>query len=352
MASDFDATTPSATCSTRRGRGALPFQQGGPVPALLGAVVVLLGCRSQAGAPETAPTSGSGAAAPLVGADPAVPSGTSGALEITPLGPGRFALRSAGSLELSASARIERRTTAGAYEPVALAGGFRLSEVCDTGGSPASDCITLGAGETRVPGAWNGGACAGPCCPSGAPQSAPSEGVYRLVASGCGARGGQWVSPDFTLPLSINALYRARAAAQLEVATVARLHALDVVEDIAESEQRIAGFAVESGSEVALAGDRVAALARWLTGDGFDDRVVRRCKRAEAYGFRAVRKLPGGGDERTEIAVDFNCNSVAVVHDESGKSLRSDAFFDASREALIELVKSAMPGALGRASTR
>jgi hypothetical protein len=175
--------------------------------------------------------------------------------------------------------------------------------------------------------------------------------VYRLVASGCGGRG-QWVSPDFTMPASINALYRARSAAQLEAATVARLHALDVVEDIAVSEQRLAGFAVESGSEVALPGDQVAPLARWLESDGFDDRVVRRCKRADAYGFRAVRKLPGGGEEGTEIAVDFNCNSVAVVHDESGKRLRSDAFFDASRAALIEIVKSAMPGALGRASTR
>jgi hypothetical protein len=308
----------------------------------------LLGCRSQAGTPETAPTSGSAAAEPLEVVHPVEPPGT---LEIAPLGPGRFALRSAGSVEVSASARIERRTTAGAYELVALSGGFPLSEVCNTGGPPASDCITLGAGETRVPGAWNGGPCAGACCPSGAPQSAPSEGVYRLVASGCGGRGGQWMSPDFMLPPSTNALYRARAAAQLEAATVARLHALDVVEDIAASEQRVAGFAVKSGSEVALAGDQVAALARWLTGDGFDDRVVRRCKRADAYGFLAVRKLPDG-DERTEVAVDFGCNSVAVVYDESGKRLRSDAFFDASREELIEIVKSAMPGALGRASTR
>src|SRR5690606_19084892 len=119
------------------------------------------------------------------------------------------------------------------------------------------------------------------------------------------ARGGQWVSPDFRLPASINAMYRARAALHLESATAARLHALDVVDDLAVNGRRIAGFAVVNGSEVELPRDRVLALARWLTGDGFDDRVVRRCKRADAYGFRAVRKVPGGGNERTELAIDF-----------------------------------------------
>jgi hypothetical protein len=95
----------------------------------------------------------------------------------------------------------------------------------------------------------------------------------------------------------------------------------------------------------------VGALARWLAGSGFDDEVVRRCKRADAFGFRVVRKPTELAPEVTEVAVDLNCNSIGVVYQEGEQRLRSDAFFDASREELIAILNSAMPSA-GRSSAR
>jgi hypothetical protein len=188
--------------------------------------------------------------------------------------------------------------------------------------------------------------------PSGSSLAEPRPGaVYRFVILPCDEPKMRWPGPEFELPTSSKALYRARSAARVESATVMQLNALDAVDDLAPDAGRVAGVAVARGTEALLSSDGVAALARWLAGPGFDDQVVRRCKRADAFGFRVVRKPTELAPEVTEVAVDLNCNSIGVVYQEGEKRLRSDAFFDASREALIAILNSAMPGAV-RSSAR
>jgi hypothetical protein len=318
----------------------------------LGASPLGFGCRSQ-GSPD-AVAAREAPSSEVVGAtEPAGPSSRSpvGALDIIDLGPGRFAVRANTLLQLASMATLERRTGSNGFVAVPLEGGFSLTESCEKPASPASGCRTLRAGEVLALLGWDGGNCAGPCCPS--PAAAPTQsGAYRLVISQCGDPNVRWTGPEFSLPRTTNAIYRARAAVLIESASVMQLRALDVVADLAPDPGRVAGVAIVAGTEVALNSEGVSALGRWLGGAGFDDRVVRRCKRGDAFGVRIVRKPPGLDPELTEVAVDLSCNSLAVVHQEGLRRSRFDSFFDASREELVQILKNAMPKALDPSAPR
>ena len=108
---------------------------------------------------------------------------------------------------------------------------------------------------------------------------------------------------------------------------------------------RIAGYATVS-TEIPLSEPLVTELAQWLSGPGFKDDVLRRCKRANAIGFRGVRRAPGLDlNEATEVAVDLHCNSIAVVYQEGAVRRRMDAFFDPSRPVLMGILERAKEGA-------
>lgn len=307
------------------------------------ALAFLASCRAPGGGTE-AVTSG----APAVDARPlAAPPPT---VDWIDLGVGRFAVRATTSISLAADAQIQKKTAAGSFAAVSLEPGFRLTDECGkpTGGS---DCRTLSAGEVIVPAAWDGADCAGACCPT-RDADPLHPGVHRWVVSGCPTSASSastplWESPEFTIPSLYRVLYRARAAAHLHTARVARLDALSDDEADTTSPDRIAGYATIA-AEVPLSEQLVSELAQWLSGPGFKDDVLRRCKRANAFGFRGVRRAPGLDlNEATEIAVDLHCNSIAVVYQEGAMRRRMDAFFDPSRPVLQDILERALPAAHG-----
>jgi hypothetical protein len=194
-----------------------------------------------------------------------------------------------------------------------------------------------------VPPAWDGSNCAGPCCPERT-EDPRHFGVYRWLISNCSA-SVHWESPLFTMPSKRNALYRIRAAMHLSGVSVAQLDALSAEESIAASPDRIAGYSL-AGPELPLSAPLVSELAHWLGGPGFKDDVLRRCKRGKAFGFRGVRRAPGHDlAEDTELALDLNCNSIALVYQEGAVRRRMDSFFDPSRPVMLHLLEQVVPAA-------
>jgi hypothetical protein len=60
-------------------------------------------------------------------------------------------------------------------------------------------------------------------------------------------------------------------------------------------------------------------------------------------GVLLARKLPDGTEDRTEIAVDFACNSVIAVREQDHRRVATASFFDASRPRLLSIVQRALP---------
>jgi hypothetical protein len=146
------------------------------------------------------------------------------------------------------------------------------------------------------------------------------------------------------MPRTSGALVRLRAASHVTRALLTTLDSGDVVDSVDPSEDRLAGVR-RVGDEVVLPPALVAELADWLRQpQGFDDRVVRRCERQNGFGFRLVREVSGLEAEVSEIAIDLNCNSIAIVNQEGERRRRADAFFDTSRPAALALLRAAMPG--------
>jgi hypothetical protein len=82
--------------------------------------------------------------------------------------------------------------------------------------------------------------------------------------------------------------------------------------------------------------------------NGFDDEVMKRCAVEHLVGVRVVRRLATTGPPRTEtveIAMDFLCNKLFIVHGgERGSERRVHAtHFDPSRAAWIGWAKRALP---------
>jgi hypothetical protein len=268
------------------------------------------------------------------------------------LGAGRFALRADQPVALAAEVELEQKLASGTFAPVVLDVALPLAGDCAPRAARAS-CRTLTTGELVLPGAWDGSSCAGPCCPA-TPADPRHSGTFRWVVSGCPTSGGSGSapalsarspSPDFALPSGYRALYRSRAAAHLRGASVARIDALSADDGATPSPDRIAGHAT-LGAEVQLDEPLVGELSQWLSGPGFEDDVLRRCKRADAFGFRGVRRAPGVDlEEDTEIAIDLHCSSIAVIYREGAIRRRMDAFFDPSRAIILSILERALPGA-------
>jgi hypothetical protein len=258
------------------------------------------------------------------------------ALEIVAIAPGRFALKSASGVSVAVQARMERRTAEGTWE---AATPFELRQDCE---SPASaGCRQISAGGTFVPLSWSGDC--GSCCTDESTRPL-DPGPRRLVVSGCGNGALSWAGGPFDVPGTLQALERRRAAAAIESATAAQLNKAETSADAAPAQARIANIPVVRGTEAALAPDTIEALSAWLRDPrGFNDRVLKRCQRGNAFGFRMTRDTPHVGKEKTEIAIDLRCNSIAVINEEGSRTRRTDAFFDGSRAAALALLEQALP---------
>lgn len=107
--------------------------------------------------------------------------------------------------------------------------------------------------------------------------------------------------------------------------------------------ESIAGVPVIAGTEVALSGADAKMLADWLKSPGFEDDVLRRCRRGQSFGFRITRRAPGAEPETSEVAIDLGCNSIGLLNQEGAVERRSDAFFDRSRAELLSLLRRVHP---------
>ena len=258
-------------------------------------------------------------------------------LEIVGIAPGRFVLKSAPGVRVAVQARVERRSGDGSW---ASGTPFDLRQDCGVP-EPAS-CLEISPGATFVPLSWNG--VCGSCCNAESPERLEA-GPYRLVVSACGNGALSWPSETFDVPATGEALERQRAAAAIESATAAQLNNANTSDVAAPPQSRIANVPVVPGTEAALEPRTIQALTAWLRDPGgFDDRVMKRCVRGDAFGFRVTRANPGVGREETEIAIDLRCNSIAVLNYEGSRVRRTAAFFDESRPAALALLAQALPG--------
>jgi hypothetical protein len=138
---------------------------------------------------------------------------------------------------------------------------------------------------------------------------------------------------------------RGQASVLAEHGSIVRLNPKDLSQSTATRDsQRVAGFASLAGSAAELDASALATLVQWLGArDGFNDRVVRRCARGTMIGIVATRRLPNSQEDRTELALDFTCNSLVVVRDQAGRRTETSAFFDASRTSALELARRLLP---------
>jgi hypothetical protein len=259
------------------------------------------------------------------------------ALRIVNVAPGRFLLTADAPTQVATAAILQHRSPEGRWLPLP----YPLREGCTLPAARATQCREVAPGAPFAPLSWNGTLC-GPCCAD--PESTPIDsGVYRLSVGRCESSGTPWEGPSFEVPASTDALERWRATANVERASVFRL-GRDLRYDRDGDEQYILGGRIVAGSEAELSTTVVQALVEWLRDStGFSNQLVRRCSRGQSFGFRLERKVPGIGPERSDIAVDLRCRSIAVQNQEGSLRQRSYSYFDNSRPALLTVLREALP---------
>jgi hypothetical protein len=306
-------------------------------------LALLCSCASQQREPAGDTSAGSEApvaqvaraAVPLQPAAPAPPPPAT--VRIVNAAPGRFLLEADARVEVATGATMQHRSADGQW----VSAAFELQDSCTAPASGAPRCRALVPGMPFAPLSWNGRSC-GPCCPD---QNAPpiEAGLYRLVLQTCA--GQRWEGPPFEAPATTDALERWRATSNVERVTVYRLNR-DFRFDRDGDTGYIVGGPIEPGSEVEISTGVVPALLDWLRDDSaFSNEVMRRCSRGQSFGFRLQRNVPGLGLERSDIAVDLRCRSIAVENQEGALWRRSYSYFDNSRPALLNILRSALPGA-------
>jgi hypothetical protein len=145
------------------------------------------------------------------------------------------------------------------------------------------------------------------------------------------------------VPATTDARERWRATANVARASVFRL-GRDLRYDREGDGQCILGGPIVPGSEAELSTTVVQALVEWLRdATGFSNQLLRRCSRGQSFGFRLEREVPGIGPERSDIAVDLRCRSIAVENQEGSLRQRSYSYFDNSRPALLAVLREALP---------
>jgi hypothetical protein len=146
------------------------------------------------------------------------------------------------------------------------------------------------------------------------PTTPNASGPFGVVLQACRGDPTRCSSEPTELPATLGALERGRAGSALVRRMVTGADPGDLSEPGLEVSGRIADLAVTPGSEANLAPAALEGLGRWLrSSEGFDEVVARRCKRADAFGFRLWRQVPPLDVQGTELTVDFHCHSLVVV---------------------------------------
>jgi hypothetical protein len=260
----------------------------------------------------------------------------SATIRIVNVEPGRFLLEADSPVEVATAATVQHRSTEGQWQPAS----YELRDSCTAPAARTGGCRALAPGVRFAPLSWNGTPC-GACC---ADQDARSidAGLHRLVLQTCDGQR-QWEGPPFEAPGTTDALERWRATANVERVSVLRLGTYFRF-DREGDERYIVGGPIEAGSEVDLSPTLVPALVNWLRNErAFDNLLMRRCSRGPSFGFRISRNVPGVGLERSDIAVDLRCLSIAVENQEGAFLRRSYSYFHNSRPALLAVLRAALP---------
>jgi hypothetical protein len=322
-------------------------------------VVVLMACNHEArpgvvdGAGVGAGVSDGGGVGDGSGGGPG-DAGKTLSVTITDVGLGRFEIANAGaaSVSLSVHASIERKSASGTFEAIEsrfdVGKGYRLVEQCRS--TDDAPCVDVAAGATLVPVRWSGFNCSAQCNGTCRANSFEGPGTFRLVVSACDG-SGKIAGPTFELPDNPGEMERWSVTDDVTSATIMRLElpsraGIDIAS--APAPDRVAGFAVRTGSEHALdrAGvDRLVALMR--APHGFDDVIAKRCAVQHLVGARVTRTLHTTGSlPRTvtaEIALDFLCQKVFTADGDGKHRVTSGSHFDPSRADFLAWVKVGLP---------
>jgi hypothetical protein len=271
------------------------------------------------------------------------------ALTVENRAPGQFVLHANAAIKIATKALIERRSNDGrwtAYEDLEQGKGYRLMEACSDGDVPP--CRTLAAGEVLVPEPWSGYGCSAQCNQR-CDKNAFSPGAHRLIVSTCDDAESRYEGLPFEIPPTPMVLARQRAASNVVRATVVRLDPRRAKDDgEVRSADRRAGFAVVAGTEKELEVDGRSELLKWLRGqagfeDGFDDTRRRGCKSDHLVGFLLTSSAAPGRETTAEIALDFACNYMTVIHEQGGRRETTLSFFERSRSVILGIASRGLP---------
>jgi hypothetical protein len=257
-------------------------------------------------------------------------------VSITNVAPGRFLLEADAPIQVATAATLQHRSPDGTWLPIP----YELKDSCTPPAAGAARCKEILPGAAFSPLSWNGTAC-GPCCAD--QEDTPIDpGAYRLVLGTCDGQGHAWEGPPFEAPASTDVLERWRATSNVEKVSVFRLG-----RDLRFKRQGdgyILGDPIVAGSEVEVPPKAVQLLIEWLRDPrAFSYDFNRRCSPGQSFGFRLKRNVPGIGLERSEIAVDLRCASIAVENQEGALRQRSFSYFEESRAALLAVLREALP---------
>jgi hypothetical protein len=260
-------------------------------------------------------------------------------VRIVNVAPGRFTLEADARVEVATAASLEHQTADGGWRPAP----YQLRDGCPP--VAAASCRAILPGAPFTPASWNGTPCS-PCCPDQEPT--PIEpGTYHLRLTACNDSAAHWSGPSFEMPAATDAVERWRATSNVQKVSAFRLGGTRQEGADADDEWHIAGRPIIPGTEVVLSDAGTRALIDWLRdANGFSDAVMRRCFPGKRFGFRLQRDVPQVGLEASEVAVDLGCQSIDVANQEGNMRARSFTYFDNSREALLAVVRDAMPGAV------
>jgi hypothetical protein len=268
------------------------------------------------------------------------------ALTIENLAVGQFALRSSSSTRIATRAIIEHRNDDGRwipYDKLDGANGYRVVDRCPQSGDMVPACRAIKTDEIIVPVFWNGQHCSAQCAPTCTSDSYLA-GAHRFVVQDCEKGKIRYQSPIFEMPRSVKMVARWQVASRAERATVYRLDPAKSKDPMqVYTSDRVVGYSIRSTGNRNVDKKFLVDLSRWLTRTSFEDDLVQRCLPGLTIGIVILNTLPNGAEDRSELAIDFGCNTLLILRDQGGKRRLTSTLFDKSRDEVLALMQRALP---------
>jgi hypothetical protein len=284
------------------------------------------------------------------------PAGTAAAppaVAITDIVAGRFELASEHGIGLASEAFIERRADDGQWSALPgldLGAGFRVRSDCE---HEPTECVQIDPAHELVLAPFLGMSCSSQCNQTCKKNAWVGPGTFRLSVRACD--GGAVASgPAFTLPEEHHTeeqLLRWGLAEDVVRASILRLDIERPRDDVrkAGTPGTLGGHPIRKGSERELDATALDMLRAVLRDhDGYDDRMMRRCKHTLEVGIRMVRTPATTGPEReqsVDLLLDFPCQRVWIVvgGDDVNPPIMTSAVIDPSLPQWLALLRHGLP---------